>query len=205
MAKKPEIRLHKLRGIAHKLEQGQSVDTRTLKTWLGEHYNTYLAAWQEQLDLRQELQNKPLAVQEYEQRLHNANFYNNRFEALEAKGSVAHCKFEDLALNEYAEALIALQDEVKADLSLQQWFDRDVFGSEDEPIHAAAGHMPLPVTSRSKDNRGGGVLSRQQTKTETKLQVVEYAISELESELGLRTEQSEKEHMRILLGRKVVL
>lgn len=205
MAKKPATRLRKLRDIARKLEAGESVDARALKNWLCEHYETYLEAWQEQQDLREELKHKPAAVQEYEQRLHNANFYNSRAEALEAKGSAAQGKFEDQALNEYAEALATVQQQVKADPSLQQWFDRDVFGSENDEVHAAAGHMPLPVTSRSKDNRGGGILARWQTRTQTKLQVVEHAIAELERELGVRRERSEKEQLEKILGRKLSL
>lgn len=205
MAKKPATRLRKLRDIARKLEAGESVDARALKNWLCEHYETYLEAWQEQLELREELKHKPVAVQEYEQRLHHANFYNSRFEALEAKGSEAQSKFEDQALNEYSEALATIQEEVLADPSLQLWFDRDVFGSEDDEVNAAAGHMPLPVTSRSKDNRGGGILMRWQTMIETKLQVVEYAIAELERELGLRTETDRREWQEALLKRKLRL
>ncbi|MGG7646299.1 hypothetical protein ACQ5SP_15925 [Rhodovulum sp. YNF3179] len=203
--KNQETRLRKLRDIARKLETGQGVDTRTLKNWLCEHYQTYLEAWQEQQDLREELKHKPIAVQEYEQRLHNANFYNSRAEALEAKGSAAQGNFEDQALNEYAEALATVQQQVQANPSLQQWFDRDVFGSENDEVHPAPGHMPLPVTSRSNDNRGGGILSRWQTKTETKLQVVEKVIADLERELGERTEQDEKEQLEKKLGRKLSL
>ena len=205
MAKQPKTQLRKLREIAHRLEEGKSVDTRTLKVWLGEDYDTYLSAWQEQQELRDELKNKPLAVREYEQRLHIANFYNSRAEALEAKGSNAHSQFEDQALNEYAEALAVIQEQVQADPSLQVWFDRDVFGDSDCQVYPAATHMPLPVTSRSKDNKGGGMLSRLQTKTETKLHVVEYAIANLERELGLRTERNEKEQLGLLLGQKAKL
>lgn len=45
-------------------------------------------AWQEELDLRAELKNKPAEASEHEDLLHKANFYNRRAEALEAKGSL---------------------------------------------------------------------------------------------------------------------
>lgn len=193
MAHNPETRLRKLREIASKLEQGVSVAPRTLANWLGDDFQMIVDAWQEQLDLRADLKNKPMEVSEYEELLHRANFYNSRAEALEAKGSAAHGKFEDQALNYYAEALAQLQDSVRSNPGLQEWFDRDVFGSEDDVIHTAAGHMPLPVTSRSKENRGGGVRARWQTKTETKLEIVRHAISTLERELGVQSAEEDRQ------------
>lgn len=186
MAHNPETRLRKLREIASKLEQGVSVAPRTLENWLDDDFQKIADAWQEQLDLRAELKNKPAEVAEYEELLHKANFYNSRAEALEVKRSAAHGKFEDQALNYYAEALAQIQDSVRSNPGLQVWFDRDVFGSEGDVIDTAAGRMPLPVTSRSKDNRGGGITARLKTKTETKLDVVRFAISELERELGVQ-------------------
>ena len=53
-------RLNKLEAIADKLKRGENVQNRQLQTWLSEdEYAQIEAEWQEQLELRKELKNKP--------------------------------------------------------------------------------------------------------------------------------------------------
>jgi len=53
-------RLAKLEGIAEKLQRGENVQNRQLKTWLSEdEYAQLDAEWQEQIELRNELKDKP--------------------------------------------------------------------------------------------------------------------------------------------------
>lgn len=53
-------RLAKLEGIAEKLKRGEHVQNRQLKTWLSEEeYEQLEYEWQEQLELRSELKDKP--------------------------------------------------------------------------------------------------------------------------------------------------
>ena len=53
-------RLKKLEAIANKLKRGENVQNRQLQTWLSEdEYVEIEAEWQEQLELRNELKNKP--------------------------------------------------------------------------------------------------------------------------------------------------
>ena len=53
-------RLTKLEAIADKLRRGQNVQNRQLQTWLSEEeYEQFEYEWQEQLELREELKDKP--------------------------------------------------------------------------------------------------------------------------------------------------
>lgn len=53
-------RLNKLEGIAYRLKRGENVQNRQLQTWLSEEeYEQLEYEWQEQLQLRSELKDKP--------------------------------------------------------------------------------------------------------------------------------------------------
>ena len=53
-------RLAKLEAIADKLKRGENVQNRQLQTWLSEdEYEQLEYEWQEQLELRSELKDKP--------------------------------------------------------------------------------------------------------------------------------------------------
>jgi len=53
-------RLNKLQTIAEKLSRGENVQNRQLQTWLSvDEYAQIEAEWQEQLELRGELKDKP--------------------------------------------------------------------------------------------------------------------------------------------------
>ena len=53
-------RLSKLEGIADKLKRGENLQNRQLQTWLSEdEYAQLEVEWQEQLELRSELKDKP--------------------------------------------------------------------------------------------------------------------------------------------------
>jgi hypothetical protein len=54
------IKLSKLEGIAEKLKRGENVQNRQLQTWLSQdEYAQVDIEWQEQLELREELKDKP--------------------------------------------------------------------------------------------------------------------------------------------------
>ena len=60
LAKDETTKLAKLEGIAEKLKSGENVQNRQLQTWLNEdEYAQLETEWQEQLDLRAELKDKP--------------------------------------------------------------------------------------------------------------------------------------------------
>ena len=57
------------------------MQNRQLQTWLSEdEYAQIEAEWQEQLELREELKNKPSKLKRYEEKLKQAMFYYNRAE-----------------------------------------------------------------------------------------------------------------------------
>ena len=80
-------RLKKLQAIAGKLKRGENVQNRQLQTWLSEEeYEQLDGEWQEQLELRNELKDKPGDLKRYEQKLREATFNYNRAEGYSSKG-----------------------------------------------------------------------------------------------------------------------
>lgn len=68
-------RLRKLEGIADKLKRGGNVQNRQLQTWLNDdEYAQLDAEWQEQLELRNELKDKPGDLKRYEEKLTEASY-----------------------------------------------------------------------------------------------------------------------------------
>ena len=71
-------RFAKLQAIANKLKRGENVQNRQLQTWLSkDEYAQLEAEWQEQLELREELKDKPGELKRYEEELKQATFYYN--------------------------------------------------------------------------------------------------------------------------------
>ena len=59
-------RLNKLEGIADKLKRGENVQNRQLQTWLSEEeYEQLEYEWQEHLEIRSELKDKPSDLKRY--------------------------------------------------------------------------------------------------------------------------------------------
>ena len=80
-------RLNKLMTIADKLKRGENVQNRQLQTWLSEdEYEQLEYEWQEQLELRDELKDKPSVLKRYEEKLKQATFHYNRAEGYSSKG-----------------------------------------------------------------------------------------------------------------------
>ena len=73
--------LTKLEAIAEKLKRGENVQNRQLQTWLSDdEYAQIEAEWNEQLELRSELKDKPGDLKRYEEKLREATFNYNRAE-----------------------------------------------------------------------------------------------------------------------------
>ena len=87
LSTKETKRLAKLEAIADKLNRGKNVQNRLLQTWLGEdEYEQLEYEWQEQLELRSELKDKPSELKRYEEKLTQATFNYNRAEGYSSKG-----------------------------------------------------------------------------------------------------------------------
>ena len=81
-------RLTKLEAISEKLKRRENVQNRQLQTWLSEEeYEQLEYEWQEQLELRSELKDKPSDLKRYEEKLKQATFNYNRAEGYSSKGS----------------------------------------------------------------------------------------------------------------------
>ena len=80
------IRLAILEVIADKLKRGENVQNRQLQTWLSEEeYEQLEYDCQEQLELREELKDKPSDLKRYEEKIQKATFHANKVEGFRRK------------------------------------------------------------------------------------------------------------------------
>ena len=121
-------RLAKLEGIADKLTRGKNVQNRQLKTWLSEEeYEQLRYEWQEQLELRSELKDKPSDLKRYEEKLREATFNYNRAEGYISKDKHSTAKTFYIKSESLCEdALEISQVFLHFDNSLRVRFDRTI-------------------------------------------------------------------------------
>ena len=118
----------KLKAIADKLKRGKNVQNRQLQTWLSEEeYEQFEYEWQEQMELRSELKDKPSELKRYEEKLREATFNYNRAEGYSSKGKHSTAKkLYNKSESLCEDALEILQEILHYDSSLRVWFDRDI-------------------------------------------------------------------------------
>jgi len=169
-------RLRKLEGIADKLKRGENVQNRQLKTWLSEEEFEQLEyEWQEQLELRNELKDKPSDLKRYEEKLKQATFNYNRAEGYSSKGKHATAKkFYNKSESLCEDALEILQEILHYDSTLRVWFDRDISFEVGGDLSADIVSLPRLVTSRSHEKLSADC--RLTSKLSVKLAVVERAM-----------------------------
>ena len=169
-------RLNKLEAIAAKLRRGENVQNRQLQTWLSENeYEQVEIEWQEQLELREELKDKPTELKRYADKLKEAIMMRNRSDASHRKGKKsAAYKLDSKCESLCEDALEILQEIIAADASLQIWFDRNLDFEHGSLIDASLGNLPRFVTSRSIEKLRDD--SRLVKKIDVKISVVERAI-----------------------------
>ena len=117
-----EKRLSKLEAIAVKLKRGENVQNRQIQTWLSEdEYAQVDIEWQEQLELREELKDKPDELKRYEDKLKEAIMMRNRSDAYHRKGKKsAAYKLDSKCESLCEDALEIFQEIVNIDSSLQK-------------------------------------------------------------------------------------
>ena len=169
-------RLAKLVRIADKLKRGENVQNRQLQTWLSEEeYEQLDYEWQEQLELRSELNDKPSDLKRYEAKLREATFNYNRAEGYSSKGKHNTAKtFYSKSESFCEDALEILQEILHSDSSLRVWFDRDISFEIGGNLSADIASLPRLVTSRSHEKLSDD--SRLTSKQSVKLAVVERAM-----------------------------
>ena len=172
-------RLKKLEGIAEKLKRQENVQNRQLQTWISEdEYEQLKYEWQEQLELRSELKDKPSDLKRYEEKLKQATFNYNRAEGYSSKGKHSTAKkFYNNSESLCEDALEILQEILHSDSSLRVWFDRDISFEVGGDLSADIVSLPRLVTSRSHEKLSDD--SRLTSKQSVKLAVVERAISNI--------------------------
>ena len=178
-------RLNKLEAIADKLKRGENVQNRQLQTWLSEEeYEQLDYEWQEQLELRSELKDKPSDLKRYEEKLKQATFNYNRAEGYSSKGKHSTAKtFYNKSESLCEDALEILQEIVHSDSSLRVWFDRDISFEIGGGLSADIVSLPRLVTSRSHEKLDDD--SRLSSKQSVKLAVVERAIQNIGRDAAL--------------------
>ena len=169
-------RFAKLETIADKLKRGENVQNRQLQTWLSEgEYEQLEYEWQEQLELRSELKDKPSDLKRYEEKLREATFNYNRAEGYSSKGKHSTAKkFYNKSESLCEDALEILQEILHYDSSLRVWFDRDISFEVGSDLSADIVSLPRLVTSRSHEKLSDD--SRLTSKQSVKLAVVERAM-----------------------------
>ena len=141
-------RLSKLEAIAAKLKRGANVQNRQLQTWLSEEeYEQLEYEWQEQIELRGELKDKPSELKRYEEKLKQATFNYNRAEGYSNKGKHTTAKkFYDKSESLCEDALEILQEILHYDSTLRVWFDRDISFEVGGDLSADIVSLPRLVT-----------------------------------------------------------
>ena len=152
------------------------MQNRQLQTWLSEEeYEELEYEWQEQLELRNELKDKPRDLKRYEEKLKQATFNYNRAEGYSNKGKHDTAKkFYDRSESFCEDALEILQEILHYDSSLRVWFDRDISFDMGSGLSADIVSLPRLVTSRSHEKLSDD--SRLTSKQSVKLAVVEHTI-----------------------------
>ena len=169
-------RLAKLEAIADKLKRGENVQNRQLQTWLSdEEYEQLEYEWQEQLELRSELKDKPSELKRYEEKLREATFQYIRAEGYSSKGKHSTAKnFYNKSESLCEDAIEILQELLHYDSSLRVWFDRDISFEVGGDLSADIVSLPRLVTSRSNEKLSDD--NRLTSKQSVKLAVVERAM-----------------------------
>ena len=168
-------RLNKLDAIAEKLKRGENVQNRQLQTWLSkEEYEQLEYGWQEQLELREELKDKPSDLKRYEEKLKQATFNYNSADGYSRKGKHSTAKkFYNTSQSFCEDALKILQEILHINPYLLTWFDRDISFELGSDLSADIVSLPRLVTSLSHEKLSDD--SRLTSKQNVKLSVVERA------------------------------
>ena len=121
-------RLAKLEAISEKLRRGENVQNRQLQILLiEERYEQLKYEWKEQLELREELKDKPSDFKRYEEKLKQVTFNYNRAEGYSNKRKHSTAKkFYNKSESLCEDALEILQEPPHYDSSLRIWFDREI-------------------------------------------------------------------------------
>ena len=151
----------KVKRLAERLDEGELVQLREIAGVLGEQATAeFESRWQDEINFRKNLKDKPYAVLAYEARLKRGDMLFGRAEKLSGSatrrkigGKVVHgdavknmyYKAEKI----YEEALEILAENYATDKSLEMYFDRDLDFAIGGELGPEIGCVPRTKTSRS--------------------------------------------------------
>ena len=180
MDKQSEKKRAKLVELKNKLLDGQHVQNRQLKTWLGDDaFDEMEDDWKSQQSIRDDLASPPAEIIEYKKRLQKLTLTYSRAE------NYSHQKRSTTAVKmfykseEEADKLIEfLHDILQTNPGLQMWFDRS---PDEDDSGLTPESLPQVITSRSRFNQGGGLAMAKQNKQEIKIAAIERAIDDIDT------------------------
>ena len=191
-------KIQRLKELIARLNGGQEVALRdfTIATNL-QHRKAFKTLWQEQIEIRRQLKNKPKAITEYEKKLKMALLANGRYEALDSrKASSKQRKMGVKAEGLFEGAIECLSELLAEDENYRQWFDRDIVFGAYGNIDINPEQMPRVITSKSFDNLSKDGARNNfglKTKDELKIKILEQALAELTFEMASDTEKAKIE------------
>ena len=93
LSKTEQNRLAKLNAMLDEVKRGENVQNRRLATWLTEvKYESFESDWESQLQIREELNDKPYKLKRYEDKLKKAILNFSRAEGYSTKGKHSTAK-----------------------------------------------------------------------------------------------------------------
>ena len=198
-----EKRISKLRNILTKLENGEHVQNRTLQNNLTADEYANMLHWREmqkEYDEMCEDEDKPDAIEEYEDRLRIALLAYAKYDRCEDRitvkklGGISDTCFE--RLNEYLEEILY------ADPRLAEWFDRPISFEHGKEPGLTPGEVPRARTSRSlecKTNPYRGQYDRKRNINSSKTKAVSAALETLTNPPEPVDEEEQARKLKIML------
>lgn len=188
-----QLRRGELVKILDAIEAGHSVRDSDLRGLLKDHYQDYRNALASNQSLKDQAQEKPSQIADYEALLSDADRLHGQRDHLSRQGHSQSAKeIGAKASKAYERALERLEEILRADPSLQMWLDRPI------SFDAAMGGFTLdPVdvprcfTSKSPHNIGSVANWGVRDKADIIAEAVKAAIDELDGLLAPKITRSE--------------
>lgn len=178
MSAEDDARKAKLRRLLAQLNNNQHASNREMRKALGDSaYADFESAWQEQLDLRKQLKDKPDEIRDYEAKLKRAIFLENKATGARAKGAKGTEKLARAAETAFEQLYERLDEIIAADGTLSGWFDRGVRSDASNAPDLSSIDAPRVVTAKS----GSGIASGIRDKRRTKIAIIEHELQRTEN------------------------
>lgn len=176
-----KIRAKKLEDLLVRVEQGESIDNRTLRRWLSqEDFDSIGERWQSELAKREQWKDIPFEIKDYDEALRKALLIYGQAEYQSCRGNQKASNILFQSAESKFEKLLERLEEISAmDAYLHRWFDRDLDFSPDGNLGPNPDEMPRVITSRSSANRYQGFDRSIQKKSDIKTDILKNALEDL--------------------------